>query len=635
MTKQLRNLFSLTTCVLVCLLALSINGNSQTDDKAKKEQEKKGGGIGGAFKGVGDKITGKKPSEEKTELEYKKLLEKAKAKYDDKTKPSFKERVDRAYRQKRREHNNYAFQMNTFNSNDELTTFTGDKVKMEDTIYDNLMVQNYINRVGHSLVPSQTHRYVFKVVLDPVPDARALTTGTIFLTTGLLSLVDNEAQLAYVLAHEIVHVEKMHWLQDAMVAIELEDQENSKREKAAWISFASAIGIGAATRSTNNGIFAGLIAGVGSYGLLKFFDDKNGMEWEIVQENEADKEALNLILNRNYDLMEIPRFYARLQELTDREPRLADGFLARATRVDERFGYLGDAFAPISAKAQMFRGASNLRRLREKDQATSATFSPLEAGKQFPKIDKGKSFLNNADLVKAEKDAVERVNEKKDLVAAKIERGEIVGASQEFDKVMADLKRDNGLRAFYFDMFNLALENLGEARKLRPDDPHAHFYYGKVLETTAKNRAEKAEAIAAFDLAIEHDRRQVLAEPHLYRAVMLMSNNNPNQNRTIIEGLGKYVEIYTRTRAGNLPPNMDIIYTYLKGLGEHNWAMFPAQNVYNSRNTEGSREVDPPKATETVASPETQASPVVKPIETKTAPVQPDPKKATPPKKKP
>ncbi|MEP7341519.1 MAG: M48 family metallopeptidase [Acidobacteriota bacterium] len=600
-------------CLLFAALLAPAATRGQEQDKQAKEKEKKG-----VFTSLKDKVSGKEPDDEETELEYRKLLTTARAKYDNTVKPRFKRRVDQAYKQKRREHNDYAFRMNTFNSNDELTTFTGDKLKEVDTIYDNMLVQDYINRVGHSLVPTGTHRYAFKVVLDPVPDARALTTGTIFLTTGLLSLVDTEAQLAYVLAHEIAHVEKRHWLEDAMVATELEDQEIKKAKISAGVGLAAGLAFGIGTKSLGNGVGAGLLGGLGTYGLLKFFDNKRSMEWEKVQENEADELGMKLIFDRNYDPREIPKFYARLQELTEREPRLSDGFLARGERIGERVSYLAPALGLMTSKAQMLRGGSNLRRLRAKDATDSATISPIEAGK---------SFKDNADFDKREKEASQQLGKMTEVLNAKLQRNEIIAGGEEFDKVMADLKRDNGVRAFYYDMFNVALENLRESRQLRSDDPQAHYYYGKVLQLTAKDRAEKAEAFDAFKQAISYDRRGVLAEPYLHKALMQMSDANPNQNREIIEGLEKYVDIFQRTHNGSLPPNMDSIYAYLKGMGEHDWAAHPVMNVVNSRPTEGTRGVD------TGANPPAETAPR---IETPRTPeVKPAPEPKTPAKKKP
>jgi hypothetical protein len=618
MTKQFRNLLSLTTGALVCLLLLASTSNAQTEDKNKKEKEKKG--VLGSIK---DKVTGKEPDDEETEYEYRKLLATANTKYNNTAKPGFRRRVDRAYKQKRREHNEYAFQINTFNSNDELTTFTGDKLKLEDTLYDNLLVQDYINRVGHSLVPTATHRYAFKVILNPVPDARALTTGTIFLTTGLLALVDTEAQLAYVLAHEIAHVEKRHWLEDALVAMELEDQERRRQLAANIVGGAFGVATGIGTKSISNGLWMNLGAGQGTYGLLKFFDNKSQMEWNDVQENEADKEALRLIFERNYDPREVPKFYARLQELTEREPRLGDGFLARSERVSERLDQLTPALSLLTSKAHMLRGASNLRRLRSNptDAADSAPISPLEAGK---------AFTNNVEFEKREREAAQQVGQMNELLSAKLQRNEVIAAGEEFDKVMADLKRDNGVRAFYYDMFNVALENLRESRQLRSDDPQAHYYYGKVLQLTAKDRGEKADAFEAFKLAISHDRRGVLPEPWLHKAMMLLSDANPNpsQQREIIEGLEKYVDVYQRTHSGSLPPNMDSIYAYLKSLGEHDWAAHPVLNVVSSRSNEGSRGVDARTQPLTETSPRGEA---LRSTEVKPAPAEPK----TPVKKKP
>ncbi|HMZ16982.1 MAG TPA: M48 family metalloprotease [Blastocatellia bacterium] len=613
MTTLVRKLSLFTALLLVLTSQAAFAGSpapqEKTDPKSKEKKEDKS--ILSKIKGT---VTGKDDTEEEAELRYRELLTKAKKKYENTAKPGFSRRVDQSYKQKRREHNNYAFQMNTSDSNDELTTFTGDKIKLEDTLYDNLAVQDYINRVGHSLVPPDSiHRYAFKIVLNPVPDARALSTGTIFLTTGLLSLVDTEAQLAYVLAHEIAHIEKRHWLEDAMVAAQFEDEEKDRQKKAALIGAAAAIGGGLAFKSFGNGLAIGLAAGVGTYGLLKFFDKNADFEWELTQENEADEFAMKRIFDRNYDPREVPKLYARLKELTQREPRLADGVIARTERMGERVGYLSTAISSFTSKPSMQRGSSNLRRLRAQDAADSAVISPVEAGK---------SFRDDADMTKREKEAARLVSGMTPELRLKLEKEEIVGKSEEFDGVMADLKRDNGLRAFYYDMFNIALENLSEARLLRSDDPHSHYYYGKVLQLTAKNRAEKANAFEAFKLAIQHDRRGVLADPWLHKSLIMMSDANPNQNREIIEGLERYVELYQRTHGGGLPPNMDTIYTYLKALGEQDWAAHPVQNVNNARPTEGTRAQD------------AVAPPVQPHREEAPKEVKPEPGKPTPPRPK-
>ena len=74
-------------------------------------------------------------------------------------------------------------------------------------LYSNPLVQSYVNHIGQRLVPkSSSNVYTFRVLYDPIPKALTLSTGTIYLSTGLLSMLGSEAELSYVLAHEIAHV---------------------------------------------------------------------------------------------------------------------------------------------------------------------------------------------------------------------------------------------------------------------------------------------------------------------------------------------------------------------------------------------------------------------------------------------
>jgi hypothetical protein len=164
-------------------------------------------------------------------------------------------------------------------------------------------------------------------------------------------------------------------------------------------------------------------------------------------------------------------------------------------------------------------------------------------------------------------------------IKAKLDAGELIGSSAEFTAVMAELKRDNGVRALYYDMFQMARDNLEESLLIRSNDPLAHFYYGKVIKLTARTPAEKQRALSAFVKAIELDKRRVLAEPHLYRALALIDARDPAQSREIVSSLQDYVAIYQREQGGSLPPNMDVIYDYLQEVGEMDWAARPAINI--------------------------------------------------------
>jgi predicted Zn-dependent protease len=72
----------------------------------------------------------------------------------------------------------------------------------------------YLRRIGLSLIPRDLHlervTWRFRALRDPQPNAFALPNGSIYVTTGLLALIDNESQLAAIIAHELTHVMRRH-----------------------------------------------------------------------------------------------------------------------------------------------------------------------------------------------------------------------------------------------------------------------------------------------------------------------------------------------------------------------------------------------------------------------------------------
>lgn len=78
------------------------------------------------------------------------------------------------------------------------------------------LLHQYLNTVGRNLAaqsPRPTLEWTFGVLKDPEAfDAVSAPGGYVFVTRGLLQGVDNEAQLAGVLAHEIAHITLKHAL---------------------------------------------------------------------------------------------------------------------------------------------------------------------------------------------------------------------------------------------------------------------------------------------------------------------------------------------------------------------------------------------------------------------------------------
>ena len=84
-------------------------------------------------------------------------------------------------------------------------------------LYGNPELDAYVNELGqriaaHSDRPNIPYKY--QVVEQPTINAFATMGGFVYVHTGLLKSVDNEAQLASVLAHETGHINARHIVKD-------------------------------------------------------------------------------------------------------------------------------------------------------------------------------------------------------------------------------------------------------------------------------------------------------------------------------------------------------------------------------------------------------------------------------------
>jgi beta-barrel assembly-enhancing protease len=80
-------------------------------------------------------------------------------------------------------------------------------------IINDPLIENYINQVGQKIVsnfPSQPFTFHFYVVRQDSYNAFAGPAGNVFVHSGLFEVLDNEGELAGLLAHEIAHVYCRH-----------------------------------------------------------------------------------------------------------------------------------------------------------------------------------------------------------------------------------------------------------------------------------------------------------------------------------------------------------------------------------------------------------------------------------------
>lgn len=101
-------------------------------------------------------------------------------------------------------------------------------------------LSNYVTEVAAILLKDDTalfnklHFYVYK---DPALNAYTSATGNILVTVGLLAQLENEAQLAFILAHEITHFKQQHMLKGYLNREELKEKGPSYSWSSSYYSY--------------------------------------------------------------------------------------------------------------------------------------------------------------------------------------------------------------------------------------------------------------------------------------------------------------------------------------------------------------------------------------------------------------
>lgn len=92
-------------------------------------------------------------------------------------------------------------------------------ISVSDQIYDNAKVTAYLQKVMDRLYPEFKGKITVQVYDSTSLNAFALPNGSIYFNIGLLARIENEAQLAAVLAHEAVHFIEKHSFQQRVSTI--------------------------------------------------------------------------------------------------------------------------------------------------------------------------------------------------------------------------------------------------------------------------------------------------------------------------------------------------------------------------------------------------------------------------------
>src|SRR6059058_3726142 len=169
------------------------------------------------------------------------------------------------------------------------------QVRKQMPVVRDPVLTEYVSRVGRRLADSQEARasgfpFTFEVVADPSINAFALPGGPMFINSGLLKAVDNEAQLAGVMGHEMSHVILRHGTNQASKSqmIQLPAVLGSKMAGGSMMGQLAQLGIGLGANSV----------------LLKF---SRGAE------SQADLLGSHLMAESGYDPIQMAKFFQKLE----------------------------------------------------------------------------------------------------------------------------------------------------------------------------------------------------------------------------------------------------------------------------------------------------------------------------------
>ncbi len=164
-------------------------------------------------------------------------------------------------------------------------------------------------------------------------------------------MLDNKAQLAYVLAHEAAHVAKRHWQRRALLELAQPEWTRLKAEnleRSRWwrpfvvTAVGTAAGYGLA-RGTDSPL-AGVAGGVATAAIVASYLNQPPqpliVDWRKEEEDEADELAFKALMNAKINVREIPALFLALRDAARLDERTTLGFLGDPGRVNERYEHV-------------------------------------------------------------------------------------------------------------------------------------------------------------------------------------------------------------------------------------------------------------------------------------------------------
>lgn len=195
-------------------------------------------------------------------------------------------------------------------------------------LYEDEQLTAYVRRIGEDVLAESPFRapgtpaefkntpFTFRVLDSDVPNAMALPGGYIYVTRGLLAGLENEAQLAVVLGHEIGHVAGRH---------------ASARAAKQQLGQLGIVGAAVLGQAVLGGSAAEQVLNIGGAGVQLLF-----LKYGRDQERESDQVGVEYAELAGYEASEAAAFFRSLDRLSAQSGEEIPGFLSTHPDPGER-----------------------------------------------------------------------------------------------------------------------------------------------------------------------------------------------------------------------------------------------------------------------------------------------------------
>lgn len=339
----------------------------------------------------------------------------------------------------------------------------------------------YVSQVGQKLAKVSDRPdlpYEFVVLNSSVPNAWALPGGKIAINRGLLMELEDEAQLASVLGHEIVHAAARHSVQ---------------RMQQGMLISAGVAGLGFALSDNE---WAGLIMGGAAMGAQLAL-----AQYSQGDELESDHYGIRYMKAAGYDpqaAVELQEVFVRLSE--GRNTSFVEGMFATHPPSQKRVDDNQELVNKIGAGG--YRGKENYEKklsfLRSRQPAYDAYDEAMQLASD-DQLDAALAKVNEAIEVEPDEAAFYSLRGRIYDAQEKLEK-----AATDFDKAtslypeMFTYQLHNGLNALELNNYDKAREHLSQANQVVPTSI-AYLRLGDV----AVQQGKRQEAIQYYTTAAE------------------------------------------------------------------------------------------------------------------------------------